>query len=62
MKILTFMSFIILTITILTVVFGIISYFMYKVKDKKQDEMITYKDELEKQKKEFLFFDKVKDL
>ena len=62
MNILTFVSFLILTIIILTVVFGIISYFMYKARDKKQDETITYKEELQKQQKEFLFFYEVKDL
>jgi len=35
---------------------------MYKARDKKQDETITYKEELQKQQKEFLFFYEVKDL
>ena len=63
MNLLTFMSFLILAVTILTMVFGVISYFMYKAREnKKHGEVVTYEDELTKQEKKYLFFDEVKDL
>ena len=63
MNLLTFMSFLILAVTILTMVFGVISYFMYKAREKKKHgEVITYEDEVKDKNVTFLFFDEVKDI
>ena len=63
MNLLTFMSFLILAVTILTMVFGVISYFMYKAREKKKHgEVVTYEDELGRQNVNYLFFDEIKDI
>ena len=60
MNLLTFISFLILAISILTIVFVAISYFMYKSKEnQEQGRVTTYQDELKKQQKELLFFEEI---
>ncbi|NPA82268.1 MAG: hypothetical protein GXO31_06635 [Epsilonproteobacteria bacterium] len=57
MKLLTFMSFIILTVTILTMVFGIIAYFLYKARERKKfARKASYEEILTTANKQTLFF------
>lgn len=57
MNLLSFLSLLIMAITILTMVFGVIAYFLYKAKEKKRGgEEITYEQTLEIENKELLFF------
>lgn len=59
MNLLSFLSFLILAITILTMVFGVIAYFLYKAREKKKDtDSITYEKVLEEQEGDFIFFTK----
>jgi len=59
MNLLSFLSFLILAITLLTMVFGIIAYFLYKAREKKKGApKITYQEALELEKREMLFFSK----
>jgi len=59
MNLLSFLSFLILAITLLTMVFGVIAYFLYKAREKKKGaEKITYEEALELEEKELLFFHK----
>ncbi len=63
MNLLTFMSFLILAVTILTMIFGVVSYFMYKARErKKEGEEMTYDDILSETNSEMLFFVEVKTL
>lgn len=57
MNLLSFLSMLILAITLLTMVFGVIAYFLYKAREKKKSvDHITYEQALLDEKKEFLFF------
>ena len=59
MNLLSFLSFLILTITLLTMVFGVVAYFLYKAREKKKGENdITYEEALERENNELLFFTK----
>lgn len=59
MNLLSFLSMLILAITLLTMVFGVIAYFLYKAREKKKSvDSISYEQALEEEKKEFLFFEK----
>lgn len=63
MNLITFMSFAILVITILTLVFGVLAYFLYKIRESKKKVHLVdeeYEEVLEKRKSEFLFLKKVK--
>lgn len=61
MNLLSFLSFLILAITLLTMVFGIVAYFLYKAREKKKGENdISYEETLERQGVDLLFFDKDK--
>ncbi len=63
MNLITFMTFAILMITILTLVFGVLAYFLYKIRESKKKVHIVdegYEEILEKRKSEFLFLKKVK--
>ena len=56
MNLLSFLSFLILTITLLTMVFGVVAYFLYKAREKKKGENdITYEEALERSGGELLF-------
>jgi len=57
MNLLSFLSFLILAITLLTMVFGIVAYFLYKAREKKKGELdISYEKTLEQQNEALLFF------
>jgi len=57
MNLLSFLSFLILAITLLTMVFGVIAYFLYKARERKKGApTITYEEALEHEKRELLFF------
>ena len=59
MNLLSFLSFLILAITLLTMVFGVIAYFLYKARERKKGAAkITYEEALDLEKKEMLFFSK----
>ena len=59
MNLLSFLSFLILAITLLTMVFGVIAYFLYKAREKKKGaDKLTYQEALEIEKSELLFFTK----
>jgi heme/copper-type cytochrome/quinol oxidase subunit 2 len=50
----------ILAITLLTMVFGVITYFLYKAREKKKTVIgLTYDEALKSENTEFLFFKKV---
>lgn len=56
------MTFAILVITILTLVFGVLAYFLYKVRESRRKVHIInegYEELLASKNKEFLFFKKV---
>jgi len=57
MNLLSFLSFLILAITLLTMVFGVIAYFLYKAREKKKGGAdITYEEALEHEESELIFF------
>jgi heme/copper-type cytochrome/quinol oxidase subunit 2 len=57
MNLLSFLSFLILAITLLTMVFGVIAYFLYKAREKKKGEAeITYEQALEFENDKYIFF------
>lgn len=59
MNLLSFLSFLILAITLLTMVFGVIAYFLYKAREKKKSApALTYEEVLEQEESEYLFFTK----
>lgn len=59
MNLLSFLSFLILAITLLTMVFGVIAYFLYKARERKKGAAkITYEEALELEERELLFFTK----
>jgi len=59
MNLLSFLSFLILAITLLTMVFGVIAYFLYKVREKKKREVeMTYEETVAQEESGYLFFSK----
>jgi len=59
MNLLSFLSFLILAITLLTMVFGIIAYFLYKTREKKKESAeLTYEKILEDEDRDLLYFTK----
>ena len=59
MNLLSFMSFLILGITILTMVFGVLAYFLYKTRERKQHKPVeSYTEVLAKSDDEYLFFNR----
>jgi len=62
MNLLSFLSMLILAITLLTMVFGVIAYFLYKAREKKKNvAALTYEEVLEEKGIELLFFTKDED-
>ena len=62
MNLLSFLSMLILAITLLTMVFGVIAYFLYKAREKKKNIIdITYEEALREEKTDLLFFTKDND-
>jgi len=63
MNFIAFLSFSVLVIIILTLVFGIVAYFLYKMRERqrrKGSDVITYEELREESGRKFLFFDEVK--
>ncbi len=61
MNVLSFMSFLVLGITILTMIFGVIAYFLYKARERKQKrDEVTYEDVLDSEGEAYLFFESSK--
>ncbi len=59
MNLLSFLSFLILAITLLTMVFGVIAYFLYKAREKKKESAeLTYEKALANENRDLLFFTK----
>jgi len=59
MNLLSFMSFLILGITILTMIFGVLAYFLYKTRERQQQKAEeSYDEVLANSKDEFLFFNR----
>jgi len=64
MNFIAILSFSILVIIILTLIFGVIAYFLYKIREKQRKkgrEMITYEELREESGREYLFFDEVRE-
>jgi len=62
MNLLSFLSMLILAITLLTMVFGVIAYFLYKAREKKKNvQGVTYEEALKEEDTELLFFTKDED-
>lgn len=60
MNIVGFLSMLILIITIITIAFGIIAYFMYKAREakrKRAQKSITYEEALKNENTTYLFFE-----
>jgi hypothetical protein len=58
-----FLSFAVLVIIILTLIFGIGAYFLYKVREKqrrKGSDIISYEELRDESGRKFLFFDEVR--
>jgi len=62
MNFIAFLSFSVLVIIILTLVFGIVAYFLYKMRERqrrKGSDIITYEELKEEDGRKYLFFDEV---
>ena len=62
MNFIAFLSFSVLVIIILTLVFGITAYFLYKIRERQKRkgvDVATYEELKEEDGRELLFFDKV---
>ena len=63
MNFIAFLSFAVLVIIFLTLIFGIGAYFLYKVREKqrrKGSDIITYEELRDESGRKFLFFDEVR--
>ncbi|WP_027856089.1 hypothetical protein [Marinobacterium jannaschii] len=60
MQIAEYMSLIILAITIMTLMFGVVAYFLYKVREKrkKSRKTVSYEQILEEMGTDYIFFEK----
>jgi heme/copper-type cytochrome/quinol oxidase subunit 2 len=59
------LSFSVLVIIVLTLIFGVIAYFLYKIREKQRKsgaDIISYEDLREESGREYLFFDEVQGL
>jgi len=62
MDFIAILSFSILVIIVLTLIFGVVAYFLYKVREKQRKagrEVISYEDLRDESGREYLFFDEV---
>jgi len=60
MNILAFLSMLILVITIITLVFGLLAYFFYKVRERQKKDMnkeLIYEDVLNELDSKYVFFE-----
>jgi len=63
MNFIAFLSFSVLVIIILTLIFGISAYFLYKIRERQRrkiSDIITYEELKEESGRKYLFFDEVK--
>jgi len=62
MNFIAFLSFSVLVIIILTLVFGVVAYFLYKMRERqrrKGSDVITYEELREEEGRKYLFIDEV---
>jgi len=57
MNILAFLSVLILVITFITLIFGIIAYFLYKTREKNKPKELSYEDILKETGDEYVYFE-----
>ena len=58
MNFIAFMTMIILVVSIFTLVFGVIAYFLYKAREKnRKKNNVSYEDVLNEHKQEYIFFE-----
>jgi heme/copper-type cytochrome/quinol oxidase subunit 2 len=57
MNILAFLSVLILVITFITLVFGVIAYFLYKSREKNKPKKKTYEEALDESNSNYVFFE-----
>ena len=63
MNFIAFLSFAVLVIIILTLIFGMGAYFLYKIRERqrrKGSDVITYEEYLDENGRIYMFFDEVK--
>jgi heme/copper-type cytochrome/quinol oxidase subunit 2 len=63
MNFIAFLSFSVLVIIILTLVFGVAAYFLYKMRERqrrKGSDVVTYEELKEEEGRKYLFLDEVK--
>ncbi len=57
MNILAFLSVLILVITFITLIFGIIAYFLYKTREKNKPKYSSYEEILKDMGDEYIYFE-----
>ncbi|WP_457565150.1 hypothetical protein [Caminibacter sp.] len=57
MNVLAFLSMLILIITFITLIFGIIAYFLYKSRQKNKPKNLTYEEILKENGDDYLYFE-----
>ena len=57
MNILAFLSILILVITFLTLIFGVLAYFLYKRREKNKPKETTYEETLKEIGDEYIYFE-----
>ncbi|WP_457559870.1 hypothetical protein [Caminibacter sp.] len=57
MNVLAFLSMLILIITFITLIFGIIAYFLYKSRQKNKPKNLTYEEILKESGDDYLYFE-----
>ncbi len=57
MNILAFLSILILIITFITLIFGVIAYFLYKTREKNKPKNLTYEEILKESGNEYIYFE-----
>ncbi len=57
MSILAFLSIIILVITFITLIFGILAYFLYKTREKKLKHNNNYEEILKEKNNDYIYFE-----
>jgi heme/copper-type cytochrome/quinol oxidase subunit 2 len=57
MNVLAFLSMLILVITFITLVFGVIAYFLYKTREKNKPKHKTYEEVVNESNSDYVFFE-----
>jgi len=57
MNVLAFLSVLILVITFITLIFGIIAYFLYKTREKNKPKLSSYEEVLKEMGDEYIYFE-----